>query len=41
MECPGNPTYLSNGVKDCFNCEFPHKPENYDKIMEILRKELF
>lgn len=41
MECPGNPSYLSNGVKDCSHCEFPHKPENYEKIMEFLRKELF
>lgn len=37
--CPGNPTYIGvNGksIKDCSNCTFPHKPENYDVIMKLL-----
>ena len=37
--CPGNPGYVMiNGqkVRDCQNCNFPHQPENYDKIMECL-----
>ena len=38
--CAGNPNYIEvNGkrIKDCSQCNFPHKPENYDIIMEILR----
>ena len=34
--CPGNPTYLSNGAKDCSNCTFPHIPDNYDKLMNVI-----
>lgn len=37
--CPGNPKYFeTNGkrTKDCSDCTFPHRPENYDKIMQIL-----
>lgn len=39
--CPGNPAYLSvNGksVKECSNCTFPHQPENYEVIIQILGK---
>lgn len=39
--CPGNPVYSDKGgrrIKVCTSCVFPHLPENYDKIMEILRK---
>ena len=32
--CGGNFTYLENGIKDCSNCLFPHKQENYDKVNE-------
>lgn len=38
--CPGRPDYIQvNGkqIKDCTNCLFPHQPENYDKIIELLR----
>lgn len=38
-KCPGNPVYLEirgKTVKDCSNCTFPHRPENYDLIMKIL-----
>lgn len=40
--CPGNPSYIEREdkkIKDCTNCTFPHVPDNYDKIMEVLRKE--
>lgn len=40
----GNPTDLEvNGkvIKDCSNCTFPHKPENYDKMMDLLIKEIY
>ena len=38
-ECPGNPVYKEiNGkmCKVCTNCTFPHRAENYERIMEIL-----
>ena len=41
-ECPGNPTYQEiNGkrIKICTDCVFPHIPENYDKIIEILKSK--
>lgn len=37
--CPGAPRYIEmNGkcVKDCTDCIFPHRPENYDNIMALL-----
>lgn len=42
-DCPGNPTYMEkNGktIKVCTNCNFPHNPENYDRIIEILKKKV-
>ncbi len=38
--CPGNPKYKEKEgkqIKVCVDCNFPHIPENYEKIMEILR----
>lgn len=38
--CPGNPSWLDRGdkiIKDCTNCDFPHRPENYERILELLR----
>jgi Zn-finger protein len=38
--CPGNPSYIEkNGkrIKVCTDCTYPHVPEHYDAIMEILR----
>jgi Zn-finger protein len=32
-KCGGNCTFLGNGIKDCSNCLFPHKTENYDAMM--------
>ena len=39
--CPGNPHFIEKGerrIKDCSACSFPHKAENYDKIMQFLRE---
>ena len=37
--CGGNFLMLDNGVKDCSDCAFPHRPENYDAIIrELIRK---
>lgn len=33
-ECGGNFCYTEKGVKDCTACTFPHKRENYGKILE-------
>ena len=40
-DCPGKPKYKEKDgriVKVCIDCDFPHRQENYDKIMNILRK---
>jgi Zn-finger protein len=42
--CAGNPNFISKGdkkIKDCSNCTFPHRPENYDKVLEVLRANVF
>ncbi len=31
-DCGGNFRYNENGFKDCTNCAFPHRRENYEKI---------
>lgn len=35
--CPGSPEYILNNrgqeIKDCSHCLFPHKPENYEKVL--------
>jgi hypothetical protein len=35
-ECGGNYTILSNGVKDCSNCDLPHMLNGYDYIIDFL-----
>jgi Zn-finger protein len=32
--CGGNFTYTEAGVKNCSACSFPHRRENYGKIIE-------
>ncbi len=37
--CPGNPEFVTKGdrvIKSCMYCTFPHKVENYDRLMKIL-----
>ena len=37
--CPGEYKYIeSNGkmIKECTDCTFPHKAENYDAIIDFL-----
>ena len=31
--CGGNFVYRENGVKDCTNCLYPHRRENYKKLI--------
>ena len=42
-ECPGNFYMKEDGekrIKVCTDCVFPHIPENYGEMMEILRKKI-
>jgi len=39
-QCGGSFTYLDNGIKDCSACLKPHRPENYDRIMEKMTQVL-
>ena len=32
--CGGNFRYTDQGIKDCSGCMIPHKPENYEHIMD-------
>lgn len=40
-DCLGTPEYFEakDGriIKDCSGCTFPHKPENYDAVVEFLK----
>ena len=31
--CGGNSAYNERGIKDCSACTFPHRPENYDRLL--------
>ena len=38
--CPGNPEYKEKDgktIKICTNCSFPHRVENYETIIGILK----
>ena len=40
-DCPGNPQFVEKKGKIimvCTNCTFPHQPENYDRIVSILKE---
>ena len=40
-DCPGTPQIVEKKgkiIKVCTNCTFPHQPENYDRIIEILKE---
>ncbi|MCI6794981.1 MAG: cysteine-rich small domain-containing protein [Lachnospiraceae bacterium] len=41
-KCPGRPEFWKKDgkiIKDCTNCTFPHRPENYDVIIKWIKKE--
>ncbi len=40
-QCPGNYSYTPEGIKDCSGCLFPHKRDNYLKVVELLTKEIY
>lgn len=37
-ECGGDYVYSQDGKKDCSNCSYPHKRENYLKIVKRLKE---
>lgn len=44
--CGGSFNYMVGGIKDCTNCTFPHRPENYEIIVarytelsDVVRRE--
>lgn len=39
FECQGKWEKI-DGIKDCSNCVYPHKAENYDDIVEALRQKI-
>ena len=42
-DCPGKPAFIEkNGrrIKVCTDCTFPHRAENYDTVIETLRKDM-
>lgn len=44
LNCPGNYHYLEKDgkkIKACTDCTFPHQAENYDKVMQILKHQMF
>lgn len=43
-KCPGTPEYMERDgkwIKVCTNCHFPHKPENYEIVIHILKRVMF
>lgn len=32
--CGGDHTWTEKGIKSCIGCAFPHRRENYDRIVE-------
>lgn len=39
-DCPGRPRYKDNDgkkVKICTDCDFPHRPENYEAVVGMLK----
>ena len=39
--CPGTPEYIERKgkkIRDCSGCIFPHKAENYGKVIAALRE---
>ncbi len=32
-KCGGNCVYTEKGIKSCLHCSFPHRRENYDRVI--------
>lgn len=40
-QCPGTPRFTEKGVKDCTKCAFPHRRENYETVVRILKENKY
>ena len=43
LSCPGNYRMKEKDgrmIKSCIDCDFPHRPENYDQVTAILAASL-
>ena len=40
-KCPGTPRFTEKGVKDCTKCSFPHRKENYETVVRILKENKY
>ena len=38
-KCGGNFKYTEKGIKSCINCNYPHKKENYKKLIGRLKEQ--
>ncbi len=42
LDCPGDYKIIDKGdkkIKSCIDCTFPHDPDNYDKVISMLKKQ--
>ena len=42
LDCPGNYKMIDKGdkkIKTCIDCTFPHDPDNYDKVIALLKDQ--
>ena len=40
-KCPGTPHFTEKGVKECTKCAFPHRRENYETVVRILKENKY
>lgn len=40
-DCGGEYTYTEKGAKNCKNCTFPHKRENYGAVIKKLKEKMY
>lgn len=41
--CPGSPSYKEKDgrrIKVCTSCTFPHRAENYEKVLQLIKKDI-
>ncbi|MCR5227890.1 MAG: cysteine-rich small domain-containing protein [Eubacterium sp.] len=42
LDCPGNYKMIDKcdkKIKSCIDCTFPHDPDNYDKVIALLKDQ--
>ena len=41
--CPGSPSYKEKDgrrIKVCTSCTFPHRAENYEKVLQLIKEDI-